>query len=221
MKYKRFFAFGCSFTKWKWKTWPDFLAESLNLECNNFAVPGAGNEYIFHSIVEANETYKFNQNDLIIVCWTNFAREDRYIKDKWVHSSNIYNYTVFDRKWVNQWFDLKGAFKKTCSYIASITNLLENTKSNFLYTSIMPMDFINDKDPIYQNLCIKKELLIYDKYFKLMLPSMVEYLYDSLPYCRNPNPQAPNDNHPSEVQHLQFVNKIILPNLETYSQENI
>ena len=221
MKYKRFFAFGCSFTKYKWKTWADFLADELDIEYHNFALPGAGNEYIFHNIVEANEIYNFKHDDLVIVCWTNFCREDRFINDKWLCSGNVYSYNVLDKDWIDKWFDLKGAFKKTCVSIASTTNLLENTNCDFLYTSLMPMDLINHEDPFFEDCNIDRELDLYSRHFDMFLPSVVEYLFKSVPYVRNPNPQVANDNHPSETQHKVFTTEIILPALRKHYEPTI
>jgi len=208
-KYKRFFAFGCSFTKWKWPTWADVLADHLDIEYHNLAEPAVGNEYIFHKIVETNAIHKFTKDDLVIVCWTNFAREDRYKDSRWIPSGNIYNYQVYNKQWVDQWFDLKGALLKTNSFIAATTHILEHT--DYLFTSMMPVNLINKEDDIYRELSVDDILNTYQFYFINFLPSMVEYLYDSLPYCRNPEPQIVGDHHPSEKQHKQYVQEVILP----------
>lgn len=212
--YKRFFAFGCSFTKWKWPTWADVLANQLQIEYHNFAQPAVGNEYIFHKIVETNVKYKFHEKDLIIVCWTNFAREDRYKNNHWIPSGNMYRYAVYDKKWVDKWFDLKGSLIKTSSFVASTTHLLEHTGCSYLYSSMMPMTLLNTQDPLYKDIDVNDVLDTYKEYFKNFLPSMVEYLYNSLPYCVNPDPQEANDNHPSEEQHQLYVKNVIYPALE-------
>lgn len=212
--YKRFFAFGCSFTKWKWPTWADVLANQLQIEYHNFAQPAVGNEYIFHKIVETNVKYKFNEKDLIIVCWTNFAREDRYKNNQWIPSGNMYRYAVYDKKWVDKWFDLKGSLIKTSSFVASTTHLLEHAGCSYLYSSMMPMTLLNTQDPLYKDIDVNDVLDTYKEYFKNFLPSMVEYLYNSLPYCVNPDPQETNDNHPSEEQHQLYVKNVIYPALE-------
>lgn len=211
--YRRFFAFGCSFTKWKWATWADYLAAKLGIEYYNFAEPGVGNEYIFHKVVETNAKYNFNKNDLVIICWTNFAREDRYKNNRWIPSNNIFKYQVYNKAWVDQCFDLKGALIKTSSFVASTSYLLKQKKSTYLSFSMMPMMLINSQDPVYQDLMVEDVIETYQKYYQDFLPSMVEYLYDSLPYCVNPEPQEHGDNHPSEKQHQKFVNKVLLPKL--------
>lgn len=214
MNYHRFFAFGCSFTKWKWKTWADLLAEKLKCTYYNFAEPAVGNEYILHKLIEANAKYKFNNKDLVIVCWTNFAREDRYKNNKWIASGNMYRYAVYDKKWVDEWFDLKGSFIKTSAAIAASTHLLKDTKTNYLYSSMMPMTLINKDDLLYKDLDVDDVLELYNDYYKEFLPSMVGYLYNSLPHCINPAPQVPRDHHPSELQHRIYVNEVLCPALE-------
>ena len=86
-KYKRFFAFGCSFTSYMWPTWADLISMEIP-NSYNYGKPGGGNVFIFQQFVEANVRYKFNQDDLVILCWTNVAREDRYVH-KWLSPGNM------------------------------------------------------------------------------------------------------------------------------------
>lgn len=77
---KRFFAFGCSCTSFWWLTWADCISVYLNsmgYECYNFGRSGAGNKYILHSLIAADLKYKFTDNDIIMVMWTSWQREDR------------------------------------------------------------------------------------------------------------------------------------------------
>ena len=55
-KYKRFFAFGCSFTNYYWPTWADIIGQDSNFY-ENWAQPGAGNHFIFNSIMFSSMVY--------------------------------------------------------------------------------------------------------------------------------------------------------------------
>ena len=69
---KRLFTFGCSFTSHDWATWANILGYELQLlhgcEFYNFGRSGAGNAYIANVISQVDQVYKFNSNDLVIVC---------------------------------------------------------------------------------------------------------------------------------------------------------
>jgi hypothetical protein len=71
--------------------WSELLAEKLNCELVNYAIPGSGNDSIFYEFCKhINEIEK---DDLIIIGWTFIARymwPD--IKNKeWIHISGAYN----------------------------------------------------------------------------------------------------------------------------------
>ena len=77
---KRFFAFGCSYTKYTAFTYADFLGHQFQ-EYHNYGQPGAGNRYIFLAFVKSLHHFDFNPNDTIVVQWSSLLREDRYPSD--------------------------------------------------------------------------------------------------------------------------------------------
>ena len=77
---KRLFTFGCSFTHYNWGTWANCLAKELEpVEFINLGRSGAGNQYIFNMVMQADSIYNFTHEDLVVVQWTNVCREDRFI----------------------------------------------------------------------------------------------------------------------------------------------
>ena len=74
---KRIFTFGCSFVEYYWATWAEILGKDLGIPLYNFGKSGGGNQYIANTFAQANAVYNFNEDDLIIVSWTNVCREDR------------------------------------------------------------------------------------------------------------------------------------------------
>tara|TARA_B100000029_G_scaffold491644_1_gene552080 strand:+ start:197 stop:1138 length:942 start_codon:yes stop_codon:yes gene_type:complete len=83
---KLLIASGCSFTEkdfvstyhpemdCTWDKWPELLAEKLNMNCINLGSRGAGNEYIYNSIVEQVIKTKNNKIGLIVVGWSESKR---------------------------------------------------------------------------------------------------------------------------------------------------
>lgn len=70
---KRFFAFGCSYTKYSFATWADYVGANFD-EYYNYGRGGASNTYIMNKFVEANDNFNFTSDDLVIVMFTGFGR---------------------------------------------------------------------------------------------------------------------------------------------------
>lgn len=113
---KRIFAFGCSFTEYIWPTWADIIGRTFNKEYGyeyyNFGNSGSGNYYILNSLFWADKKYNFTTDDIIMVMWSSWSREDRYIIDynwdpglrgQWTKEGNILN-AAFDSKYFTEDF---------------------------------------------------------------------------------------------------------------------
>ena len=61
--------YGCSFTQYRWQTWPYFLKIASKSSVQNFGIPGASNELICRNICKTAK-----KNDTVIVMWTGFDR---------------------------------------------------------------------------------------------------------------------------------------------------
>ena len=108
-KYKRFFAFGCSFTSYMWPTWADVVSKEMpDAEFFNLGNSGSGNMLISLRLAEANNRFQFTETDLIMVMYTTYAREDRWVEDRWITPGNIYNNDVYPKEWVKKFADERG-----------------------------------------------------------------------------------------------------------------
>lgn len=128
---KRLFAFGCSFTEYFWSTWPEIIALELDIPFYNYGKSGGGNQYIANTISQADAIYNFNENDLIIVSWTNVCREDRWRQGGWVTPGNIFTQGYFDKEFIKNWADPIGYMVRDFASIRLIRNLLENKKCQY------------------------------------------------------------------------------------------
>lgn len=86
----RLFTFGCSLTAYKWPTWADILGQHWDFY-ENWAQPGAGNTFIFNSLIECDTRNKFTSNDTILVMWSGVARIDYYQINCWSHKINSFS----------------------------------------------------------------------------------------------------------------------------------
>lgn len=89
--YKRIFAFGCSMTNYHWPTWANVIAVHLNLPLYNYAIQGCGNVSIMHRMVEADIIHTFKDDDLILVLWSGWNREDRFRDNHWISGGPVLN----------------------------------------------------------------------------------------------------------------------------------
>jgi hypothetical protein len=142
-KYKRFFAFGCSFTNYFWPSWADIIGQDIPVY-ENWAERGAGNYFIFNSVIEAHSRHKFNKDDLVIVMWSTKEREDRYSDGVWLHDTNITQEKTYGKDWVKKFgTDIKSFLIRDLAYIKSIQTFLETCEcdwENFTLQSIINID---------------------------------------------------------------------------------
>jgi hypothetical protein len=101
-------ASGCSYTTDKydsahhpeldcsWPKWPEILADKLGMDCINLGQSGAGQEYIYTSIV--NNINKENIG-LVIAGWSRASRRDYCYRDK-----GHWNNDIWDEKGDNNYF---------------------------------------------------------------------------------------------------------------------
>lgn len=116
-KFKRAFIFGCSYTKWNYPTWADMLQDQVDFPVYNFGAPGTGNVGILHSMVKINLKYQFTKHDLIIVGWTFWTREDRYINGQWTRTGNVLTNPYYDKSFVNKYWSFDNDIIKNSTAI--------------------------------------------------------------------------------------------------------
>ncbi len=146
-KYRRVFAFGCSFTAYMWPTWADVLAsESPNARFINVGQSGAGNLMITAKLAETDARFKFNKDDLIMIMWTTYCREDRYLNNNWVTPGNIYTQNTYDDDYVKKWADTKGYMIRDLGIMSVVLGFLKNIDSDAFTLISVPSDYQQDMD---------------------------------------------------------------------------
>ena len=144
-KFKRFFAFGCSYTSYGWPTWANLL--SLNFdEYHNWALAGLGNRAIAERVAEANARYQFNENDLVIVQWSTHLRNDWFNPtvmperlSNWKTAGSIFNYhnkNLYDDKWIQTFFYEPAFLMHTLNHVSLTQGFLKSTGCTWYMTSI-------------------------------------------------------------------------------------
>ena len=127
-KYKRHFAFGCSFTNYYWPTWADVITHEMpDAGYVNTGKPGAGNTYILSKLSQAMRYYNIGEDDLVTIMWTTFYRQDSFKDNDWKTPGNIYSQSDIPLEIVNKYLsDTKGFAVRDYAIVDTAMNMLES-----------------------------------------------------------------------------------------------
>jgi hypothetical protein len=211
-KYKRFFAFGCSFTQYKWPSWADLIAQEIP-ESYNYGLGGSSNVLLYLSFMEVHQKYQITSDDLVIFTWTNCAREDRYLDGRWHTPGNIYTTGFYDAEYVKKYADLRGYFLRDMGIIQGTKLILDSLKVDHHFHCMVPLQTVNQyTDKAMRN--IKDIESRYADVLAFIKPSYHEVIFDFDWLKRQPRPSVWYNNdfhidpHPTPDEHLEYILKI-------------
>lgn len=208
-KYKRFFAFGCSFTEFRWPTWADLISREIP-ESYNYGKSGGGNAFMFYSLMEAHARHNIGPDDLVIIFWTNVTREDRYT-NHWLTPGNIYSQPVYSQEFIDKFVTIRGCLIRDAAVIHAAKQSLEHFGCDHAFLSMVPLNDTEDNDDVCD---VFKESLAFIK------PSIYEIEYNFDWYSRG-NAKASytapgskkayvfDDAHALPNIHLSYVEKTL------------
>lgn len=172
--YSRFFAFGCSFTKYGWPTWADLIAlQNPHLKYSNLGMPGSGNIAISVRLQEANKRFNFNKNDLVMVLWSTYCRESHWVDGRWLNRGNVYN--SYPDNFIKEYADPIGYLIRDHALISLTNDFFENQDCNFIsmyscpfnYTEHNKLDLDSEKiiqslQELYHKTCNDSKINLYE-----------------------------------------------------------
>ena len=216
---RRFFCFGCSFTNYFWPTWADILADALSVQYWNYGVSGAGNQFIANMISQADNIHGFNSDDLIMVCWTQTCREDRFVNGQWLNSrGNVYANEVYDSSFIEKYCDPTGFLLRDLATVKLCKGFLESKKCQYHF---MQMSDLIDPGDGFQNIFhedqhLRNEIqLKYRATIESILPSFFQVLwrYNMKKKIRNDKVNVCAlyfDGHPTVIEHFNYLEKTFI-----------
>jgi len=222
-KPKRFFAFGCSFTNYCFPTWADIIALELKVPYWNYGQSGAGNQYIFNMLMQADCHYQFNEDDLIIVEWTNIAREDRYLmaEQKWVSPGNMYTkspsrdkFEFVNDTYIKKWADPFHYALRDFATIKAAMDFFDNKKVQYQQLKMVDLEMFDHFKPDESLENISAELLqLYNPYLSRIEKSFYDVLWNNdlrIKYDmqRREIGSFFKDGHPSVIEHLRYLQTV-------------
>jgi hypothetical protein len=230
-KHKRIFCFGCSFTHGH-GSWAELLkrhfgdypredsyipSDQMHLQrVHNFGKAGAGNYYIFNTIVEKSLEYNFTKDDLVLIEWSGVLREDRFKDGKWHCRGNVTNNDLYSPAVVRDWFlDVEGMMKRDYSYIHAIQKML--TADNIDY-EMFSMSGVSRNDPANCEIkgreakAIDSLVTLYKTTLDSLHSSMFKIIWgdeNTWPGYRTVMGQKEsNDVHPFPIEHLYYLETV-------------
>lgn len=175
----RFFSFGCSFTRYRWPTWADIIGREFQ-EFENWGDAGAGNHFIFYSLLEAIARKNINQDDTVGIMWTATHREDRFLRGKWHPTGSIYC-SSYPKEYIDNWTDSTHYLLTSITLIAAAKKILDSIGCRYWFFSMVP---INDtlepaSKKVYSFLPeIESEIIeLYQPALSVIHPSVYEIIF--------------------------------------------
>lgn len=153
MAVKRAFFFGCSFTSYDWPTWADAIGHTLHAqgyEYYNFGLPGAGNDLIFKTMMRAHHEYNITSDDLVMVMWTSWNREDRYLHNNygdtaWQLQGNVLNTDFYDQDFISKYWSLENDVITSITAISAARAIFDiNYEASLAVTEYVPESLRDD-----------------------------------------------------------------------------
>ena len=212
---KRFFAFGCSFTKWAWPTWADIISCDLKIPIYNYGRGGAGNQFIFNTIMQADNRFHFTNEDLVMVCWTNVSREDRYASNQWWTPGNIYSQNTYDSNYIEKWADPLGYCIRDFATIKVVSDFLDYKNIPHHFLKMIDMEILdqwNTNTTISQNGSVDV-IDFYRPYLEKINRSFYDILWNnnlSIKFQEEQKEIGPKfkDGHPTTPAHLKYLETV-------------
>lgn len=123
--------FGCSFTKWYWPTWSDWLAIYLNKPVTNWAYPGHTNAVIYNTLLA--QCRSIQKNDTVYIMWTGNNRVCQWYDHDWIFEHKCAGFFPGSDLWFSKkaW---QGLYKIHPDHQPSLTEMIVNNFDIILRT---------------------------------------------------------------------------------------
>jgi hypothetical protein len=229
----RLFAFGCSFTKYFWTTWPELVAASIDVPFYNLGKSGAGNQYMANLLMQMHKRFKITRDDMVIVSWTNVCREDRYAYGNWLLTGNIYSQGIYDEKFVEKFADPIGYYVRDLATMNFVKIFLENIGCQYHFLSMCNILDRQDQGESY-NIIDEKYVGTYNYLKEIykdvtdsILPSFYEILWQDNIHKNKFNIERQTlgdlflDGHPNPIEHWRYLKSVFDYDWPTSVEEKV
>ena len=89
------YTLGCSFTKWFWHTWSDWLAEYSQEPVVNLAWPGVSNDVVYWQLMARQ--HSITKDDTVIIMLTGSNRTSIWYDREWIEQNDCWGFFPKDK----------------------------------------------------------------------------------------------------------------------------
>ena len=212
----RLFTFGCSYTHFYWPTHADLLGEQFD-QLHNWGLSGLGNRAICERLSECIMHNQFNDDDLIIVQWTDFHRYDWHDPKNfgdfcnWRTGGNIWSKPV-EIEWIKDTWNEFSYTLHSMNFIHLGNALTRQLPCKVYHTSML------DYKPILTNTPFEKYLSVIDSNWILDFTTFCEQnnykgvehrqsYFDEI--VKNKVPKVFIDRHPTSDLYIKWIEEVM------------
>tara|TARA_B100000683_G_scaffold277571_1_gene337029 strand:+ start:4542 stop:5315 length:774 start_codon:yes stop_codon:yes gene_type:complete len=212
----RLFTFGCSYTHFYWPTHADLLGEQFD-QLHNWGLSGLGNRAICERLSECIMHNQFNDDDLIIVQWTDFHRYDWHDPKNfgdfcnWRTGGNIWSKPV-EIEWIKDTWNEFSYTLHSMNFIHLGNALTRQLPCKVYHTSMI------DYKPILTNTPFEKYLSVIDSNWILDFTTFCEQnnykgvehrqsYFDEI--VKNKVPKVFIDRHPTSDLYIKWIEEVM------------
>ena len=212
----RLFTFGCSYTHFYWPTHADLLGEQFD-QLHNWGLSGLGNRAICERLSECIIHNQFNDDDLIIVQWTDFHRYDWHDPKNfgdfcnWRTGGNIWSKPV-EIEWIKDTWNEFSYTLHSMNFIHLGNVLTRQLPYKVYHTSMI------DYKPILTNTPFEKYLSVIDSNWILDFTTFCEQnnykgvehrqsYFDEI--VKNKVPKVFIDRHPTSDLYIKWIEEVM------------
>lgn len=231
---KRLVTIGCSFTKYDWPSWSDWMSTGYD-EFYNFGSGGCGNRYMFNTFMDAHSRGLIDKETDVVIQWSSCVRDDRMDPHttSWYGAGGVYFSDYYTQEYRDRFFNPYQMVFETINYIKAIRLILDIKQINYaMFFMLNPWDgnFLGEPwDEQMVNIITRKDFIQIKRLYKdLKLAVDGNFIDESLTFFQldyqkdryyawqpNPNEPPPMDGHPGPKTHLEYLKKNILPYFPT------
>jgi hypothetical protein len=169
----------------------------------NLGKTGAGNLCISSKVAEANNRFKFTDTDLVMVMFSSYTREDRWVANEWLTRGNVYVNNVYSSDWVRKFADERGYLIRDASLIDLTNRYLKSLACDSFTMLSVPLT-TNSDSPSHESIAPNDILEVYADTFNSMNPSFFELELDGW----DTDYKKFEDGHPSTIKYYNYLEKI-------------
>ena len=131
------YTLGCSFTKWYWPTWSDWLSVYSKEQVTNWAYPGHTNQVIYYTLLEC--MLQLTAADTVYIMWTGNNRSCTWYDQAWIDQHNCQGFfpNTEGKLWFSSDLSGQGFYKTHPEYQPSLTEMIVSNFTTIFNTQLL------------------------------------------------------------------------------------